>query len=732
MANFTEADLDAATKFAEANYNIRVLRAVYEEKPWIGSWVEFEMRKARKTDFYVPRRLRNVAKVVTIRVPEYLCNTVLSCTAMKDDAQCTPNEAASYYRVGDQDLGIQCAPACFNLAPQVQVSNAAEITNPMNTKEKKDSPPVHVMPLNYNRAAKKCRMVNGPIMSFLEKPVYRSTARYEKRLNDMPTGFTRFDNSDVDAANSGISYKFNPTYCEYYDRKLVVEDVAPGSQAERDGTNMTCSLEWYERGIDAVLGMTLINTVKSGVRELFTGSELKAPTNLIAIPETLPPEYTLDGWKKNINPKFVLPKLLATDTISLNALAFDPEEERRRQQKNKNKNKNKPPKPEDGGTTTTTTTTPKPKPKDRNKPKKNKNRQRRAAGDDEEVSKGPVDPNRPVYDSEREKALLTKLRDFVTRVMGNAVTMVTTPEFYEMLAYDMGANMGLDQIRKMAVRVSEKMLQGLATNIPKYAAQGIGDQVLSVGIKQVFSKATIESAIRLGAQSGIVAAKFLAASASVVGWVLIVGFVVDFLLSSFNVYGYTHLMSNGAQPQNIMANGDRLLRQLYDGTNATEYTFIHLATTILGNDRMVEMQLSTLYDRILYLNSLTVNSNGMRIEKGVPLEVPRGADLALYVAQTEGAAKRVAFDEHTFDNYNAKFMVRAKLVKTLNFVGATMMGVGVALFLTNALLLSVVCLVIGLVLLAAACLSIYDNTFTNIAFSHDDDTPMHFKDNIMI
>lgn len=659
MATFTPVDLAAASKFAQANFHIRLIQTLHDKAPWVASWLEYSIRDATEDDFYIPDKLKSVAKVVDVHIPEKLCNDVLSCNPNKQETMCKPEDEASYYWLGDQQLGIQCQPSCFHIAPKkktpdepVTINNSRVGDDPAPDDDgNKDDPDntAQMYMLNYNRAAKKCRIVNSPVVSVLERPYFRSPSAYVRRLNDMPTGFSRVDISDVDPVNSGISYRFNPAYCGYYDLTFTtLEDTQ-----KPDGSDVSCEYQWWEKGLSAILGMSLINGIKSQVRVLFTDSVFKVPANLIKKPDKVPIEFTLDGWKNNINTEFKIPELIDTEIITLT-------------------NPNIP---------------------------------------------APKRPVRSIHDI-AEKA--RQFADFFRRMAAGLVESLKHKDIYIALGIDIAFNKALKKIEAMSLKFAEKLLSHLESALPELIAKQIGDRIITTAMRSVLTTASLELAIRLGAQFAVAMAKILAASASVIGWILIAGFVFDLLFQVFDPWGYTNMMGN-VQPAHIMLRGEQTLRQLFEGAENTTFTFNMLVGRILEPEVLMSVQLSTLYDTILYLDSLTVNSDGLRIEKGYALDAPENIQANVHIGTAEGLTYQYAFDEKSYEEYNSKFMARVNLVGKLNIVGVVMLSVGSILYIVNTAILGILCIIIGLVLLAISCLSLYQNTFVNLASNANSD-----------
>lgn len=280
----TQKDIDNSGKFAEANNKIRLLRAVHKKVPHLASHLKYTVRAATDDDYYVPQALQASSKVVEVEITEKLCK-LLSCNPATEKDMCTPEMKASYYYVGDDGWDIQCQPACFNTAAKQTFDDDTGLRSP-------DTPM-----LNFHDG--KCRLVNSTMISYLEKTYYRSSTHYENRLNDMPTGFSRY----VDTENpygSGWQYKTNPTYCRYYDRHY-----------ESDGS---CEMTFWEKVLDSFIGMSLINTVRSSIRMITNdGKPFDLPTDLPSLPAEIPAEFaSVEQWRSNVDESFVVPDLIDT------------------------------------------------------------------------------------------------------------------------------------------------------------------------------------------------------------------------------------------------------------------------------------------------------------------------------------------------------------------------------------------------------------------------------------
>lgn len=269
MAQYTQDDLANAEKFCKPNTIIRTINKLYTKAPHLTSWLEYEIRDATLKDYYYPATLKHCSKVMTVKISKSLCEN-LSCNPMKEKSSCVHNEPASYYYVGDDNsYDVQCQPACFNTI------NVADFP-------KRDAKAPQTLMLNWNNASNECHLANAQTVTYLEKPFYRSKTKYEVRVNDMPTGFSRIEDKK-NIFGAGMAYIPNKTYCQYYDRTLM--------------SDLSCDLKPYEKFLDAIVGQTLINYIKSGIRMLQNNNIPFPLPELDPLP-SLKEIHTLEGWKK--------------------------------------------------------------------------------------------------------------------------------------------------------------------------------------------------------------------------------------------------------------------------------------------------------------------------------------------------------------------------------------------------------------------------------------------------
>lgn len=708
MASYTEDDMAAANMFAESNTKIRMLRKMYEKSPHLVSWVKYTIRPATANDYYIPSTLVDAAKVVTVEMTEELCK-LLSCTPVREKDPCPVNGVASYYYVGDDAYDVQCQPSCFHTATKITYNDDG-------------SRAADVPQLNWH--AGKCRIVNSSMVSYLEKTFYRSDTKYEIRVNDMPTGFSRIKVDD-NPYGSGISYRTNSAYCGYYDRHL-----------EADGS---CEMSKLEFLLDAVIGQTLINSVKSGVRMLINNNiPFALPSNLPKLPDKLDPIHTLDGWRKNINTSFVLPDLIDTKPKAATAETFTASMKRKKRSLDSSNTDEEydheilhPDKETndmihfrrraellgDGSDLSNfmrvsmgmdvVKTLDKvvglndngdivgPMEKPKISKKSNNNDKANAANDDDDDDNN----NNP---DEIPKDWTEKMKDMFVSLL----KMLTEKDFYIQAGIDYITGKALDGLKALCKKVIEKLSRFLAKGLFDVTGS-IGIKVLTSSIKSVTLRIVTTLVLRIGAKVAIAIAKLLAAVASVVGWILIGTMLLDLMFSFWDPFGYNNLFPP-EMPKIVMENGELALRQAMASATA-DYEFDNLAAIILSEDELLEIQLESLIDRITYLDALVVNSEGSRIDKGNEIDVNAGNQNAMDAAQTQGMAQKVHWNTQEYENYNRKFMARVDTNKYCNYAAAAMILLSGIFAAARIPLLCIVFIIIALIIMALARFELQDD-----------------------
>lgn len=682
---YTTTDVENSNKFAEANHKIRVIKRLYECAPHLASHLSYTKRPATQDDFYIPSLLKDAAFVVDVKITEKLCSA-LSCNPTTPYGLCTPEMKASYYYLGTDSHDVQCQPACWHTARK-PTYNDDQLRAP-------DTPM-----LNYRDGH--CRLVNAPIVAYLEKPFYRSDTLYEMRLNDMPTGFSRIESDNP--YGCGYEYATNEQYCKYYDRTF-----------EEDGS---CGMKWWERGLDAVIGMSLINTIKSSIRTL-TNNDNKPfdmPENLPVLP-TLPERYTIDGWKKDVDSSFEVPQLIDTtpkrvatmigrknvaghvhhirEDIAVQANDLSPFMRKRL-------NIEEPPDDVDDDDD------------DDDERERKTRRSKRSTRDDDNNSR------RQDEEEQEKKNWVDRMNEIL---VGMLEAITTDPNFWASVGIGLAVDRVLDLVKSLCKKIIEKMASFTGKAILNMSER-IGAKVLGSALKGLAVRMVTSVVIRLGSKIAIMLAKIASAAASIIGWLLVATMLLDILFTFWDPYGYNNLFPPEI-PSDVMRNGEKAFRKALESATCN-YEFEHFVALILTDDEMMAIQLESLLDRLVYLDALVVNSEGARIDKGNLVDTSAGGDARMQQAQNEAMAQRVRFDTQAYETYNETFLYRVETNRLGNYAALGGFMVSGTFLLLGLPILAIFFLFVAILVLYFTKYSLQDDRFVdvmkNIYFGKEND-----------
>lgn len=614
--SFTEEDLANAGKFANVNYKIRLLQVMKTKAPHLTTHLLLDYRDATDADYHRPAALMEKCKVLDIRIGKDLC-TLLSCNPSKEKSPCTPDDVASYYYLGDNQLDVQCQPACFNTIPVT-----AETTTSKNTITT-TAPQPHTYMLNHFQD--ECRIVPESIVRYLEKTYYRSPVHYEKRVNDMPTGFSRTVSSNI--YGSGYGYTTNAAYCDYFNLKKL--------------NNGECGQKWWQVGLHYTIGLNLVNDLQSAYRTVFNhGVEFSLPKNLPKKPDTLPSILTVDGWRKNINKNFVIPEII------------EPKQHDIKDEHVQN----------------------------------DRNRRERDIQQSQQRQQRTPKQIRNIRDSDWQTQMETIINEYLHNLSITKKLLIAGTVIYL-------ETKTLRGIQALAL----KLIESLSPIIGREALaveEIIGSRVLAAALRGTCVEMATRFSLGIGSRSAIYLARTLSVAANVTSTFLLVAQIFDFALSFWDPFGYNNISPTG-YAQAVMDMGERYQRQQSDRPTQV-YDFDALVTTLLTPEEISNIGVQTFVDRLAYLNALSVNSNGVVIDKGdlidmnkinesVPLSTQTSALQQMYA---RALVKHFHFNVEEYEDFNRNFMLKAKLHdKIVDY--ACMTGVG-----------SIVCVVIGLPILS--------------------------------
>lgn len=630
LLQYTSVDMANAIKYANQRNKLRMLKHMSNQSLHISSWLDYKIKPADPhIDYYFPESFANKAIMVDVTLTEESCNKV-SCNVMNNQRICTFNEDTQVYRLGQTDkVGHVCQPACYNLAKVATYNDDGT----MKTQSLRTA---------WVPEIKSCSLVPATA-TYMEMPRIRSKEVFAHRLNDLALGFDPGER-DSSYGVTGKTYKYNEYYCDVYGRKF-------------DTKKEQCEYKWWDDLLNSVVGENIINILKVSIIELTNiGGPLPTPTNLPSLPP-VPPNLLLDAWRKDVNPDFIMPN----EKITLSELNMKPlitkhnikPTEQRTQHTEENFQNT-----------------------DQIIDSMYKNcylkishlkrciptLQRRQMDRDMSAKSMKIDgaDDKQIEDNEENETDGNHENAFwetVGKIIQGLLKMTTTTEFYKTIALSKLAEKILLNFRLALNLTMDKFLPMLMKSVVEGTELLLSNVVMGA-IAATLTNTVLNVTVKLISQTVLVVAKLLAEVISVVGIILVIVSLFDIMLAFWDPLGFNNFYSKEILEQ-INFNGELALRRQLALPEPT-MTFDILCHLMITKDDQMYLNLLSFGDIYEYLDSLTVNSEGSRIEKGVVVnKASQPTDFT-----TRLLAKRNIYTEQEFLAYEKDHRERFEFWRT--------------------------------------------------------------------
>jgi hypothetical protein len=583
--SFTSDDIYAANEYANHRSNLILLKKLYDTHPHIASWLDYTVTQADPTtDYYYDKSFSHRAIKVNIKLSEMACNMV-SCDSKKISGSCAPSDEVQYEQSGDiAKFRLICQPSCFNVH---------------DTQTYDDDGKVQAQMPNLVFYKGECRF-QPTIKSWFDSPEVRSEDRYEQRINDLPRGF---DPRNNESGFSNLNYSFNSSYCDaFYDDK---EDVII------DGFKCTeCQEPLLDKILGAVVGESFIKFCQEGVRDIknvvdtLSGHGSKSPYSVPA-PHDIPdvPEYLKkENWKKNINPSFIVPdpdiSLDPNATYNVQSNYDDGHKNTYRSEVLKLINKRI-----GRGEYSLTT------------------EQRRMISEKLINSRRDFESAVLKLDDEEEmdSNAIHKFFDLVFTGITEAITDVWT--YVGILEEELITKIAseVEQFAvKLATELIPKVVESMIEGVGKMFAECASKSIIGVVGKEVSTMA-----IKLVGDLATFLAECVAEAATVIGTILIVLQVLDLILMFWDPCGFNNKYS-AQMLLDLMRNNETSMKNAMSMKPIMDGNYIMIY--VLQSDEITTELMKTFKYYYEYLDHLTVNSEGSRINKGKVLDPSKITD----------------------------------------------------------------------------------------------------------
>lgn len=639
--SYTDIDIRNATTYASQRLRLLYINYLYKHKPHLATHFKYTIRRADiNLDYYYPPGFERNAIMVDVQIPQNLCE-LLSCNSAKSTGVCTENDEATVERIGTDRFLNVCQPACFNLN-SVIAHDSDNVAIP------------HSTAMMWNASRQECQLFPANLFN-LDFPILRSTEMWETRVNDLPLGFNRTPN---DRWQTGFEYNFNEPYCEaFFDvwnpslRSCV---PSPGMFA-----------------LGAVFGASLIKNIQEGIRLVSNGKhEFRLPDNLPTIP-ILEAVYERTNWLNNINTDFVDPSpyqqlpdgdqyieergqvLAWTNAKEVELVGL-----RKRQRFYWSRSLAK-----------------------------------------EAAERLNMVINEPRRYMAKKRDQLPKERTDGPRSAGTVVLEALTDfhtnhDFLSAVLVSFGVDYALAGARKIATKIMEKNALRLVELVMSMGAKTFSSTVMRGAINAT-SAVTVRTIVQFTVGSFVKSmVGLMKVATSIFGWILAISMALDLLFTFWDPAGFNQKYSKEQLDQIIYSIEMNLRNEV--GRQNLSLEFEDVLTFLIPSEEVSTINVEMFIFIHDYLDALTVNSEGTRIDRGEDL-----SNMTLEEAQFTSNA----FEAHNkmysaTDVYNYEFDHgrRMEWFKNGTPLAVVLGTIGVGFLLADFTVLGVVFLILAICL----------------------------------
>jgi len=585
LTTFTDVDIANAAEYAQQRLRLVYLHYLMEKVPHIASHFTYTITQAdTEKDYYYPPVFRRKAIKVNIRVNPTVCEKI-SCNSVNTQSACKPTDVAEYLRVGDQEIFERvCQPACYNLYDKtVYDDDGKELPQMLRVQAKED----------------KCVIIGGTAI-WLEQPFYRSTEHFARRLNDLPIGFNRGPENPI--TQSGLQYEYNKTYCDSYFDKW-------------DPENKNCYVPWYEVILRAVVGESIVKLVNSGVTWIENGLKSDIPQPNLPKPPPIESIWLLDNWRDDIDPNFILPPIdielpdakdgseRCDDIIyDKNDYKFVDSRKKMGFKSNGEYTRRLIKRTVESSLSKTMMTAQERQFLDNSIFKENYTQ--RVAGQ-------KYTRNFAITEKQKNADELN-IGEIILEILGS-ILYNTDPEYWRDITIGLAFDGVLAGIKKASKQIIKKVVPKLADYLIK-STYAILSNIFGGALKCWITMTISRVAIQMASKIIIALCRMLAQAASVIGLILtIIGFC-DIAFMIWDPLGYNNKFDK-AILRRVLEENEFALREDFN-MNRPEMTFDLIVLLMIDPSVAAELGLQIFGFIYEYLDSLEVNSEGTRIDKG--------------------------------------------------------------------------------------------------------------------
>lgn len=628
MAQPTETDRSNAMKYAEQRGKLMKLKKLYEKFPHIASHIKWGVNKADLHNDYYYPTTFEKRAIVVDIELTEAVFNQVNCYPWRKEGPCTQTSEPEYIRIGDVD--------------DFKVACAPACFNLKETIEySEDGNQIPQFP-NLEYVDGKLKMASSTSL-WMEIPLVRSEDRFTEKINNFREGFTKVPDP---TKLYGFRYRYTDHYCQMFGAELSGEE---------------CKEPWYVMFLDAIIGKSFLFTVTEAL------SSTIAHTSPFTPHDKDPPEidkeyYSVKNWRKRIDQTFKIPD------VEIEA-------------------------PNERLTTSSNC-----------------------------INKSTKELLRKVLYAGRKdnKDIDVNTRRFIDELTCAPTPMKIKPMTYaEIVALLAALGIGIESGNlaefifnylkdpKFWIGFSDTVLFRVLTfateKLGTYFAKLAADTAVRIGEKlavrmventmMVVLRRTMTSMMfTLGSRFMVTAGKILAQIESVVGFVLILTTILDFVLSFWDPYGFGNQFPPGYLVD-FQKNMDFAFLKQIESSDPT-VTFDIFASFLLSSEELLELGVGEFEYVYEYLNSLVVNSEGSRIDKGDQIEID-------FSNQTKDNEKMKAdrtkiYTQSELFLYEQNHSIRLKNLKAYSVFGLIGIGIGFGFYFLGMSLIAILFIFVGI------------------------------------
>lgn len=357
-----------------------------------------------------------------------------------------------------------------------------------------------------------------------------------------------------DATDNFIdSFQFNKAYCDAYEESF-------------DASVPTCEAKWWESLVGDVIGSSILKLIKMGINELTYGTSVVPPS--LGPEPTVETKWNLETWRSDVDKTFIVPdanmnapmnfqyKMRQSDVDMVNIIKNDKKEIRK------------------------------------------KTHWRRQL----EIN------NRQNINQIKNKLTKTAA-EYLEGLIVTILSMFKLEAIKQLVVAEV-TSLTIDMIKSTLTKLATELL-------PKIIAKITGSvftEVLEKSLVTVLIRATATILVKTIGRLVILLAELLAEFASIVGILLAIVQILDLVVTLWDPFHFNKRF-NPEILDLLERQGQQSLKSAFLNTEP-EITFTVLVNLLLTEDELKINLLESYIYMYEYLNSLTFNAEGSRIDKG--------------------------------------------------------------------------------------------------------------------